>query len=145
MPGNLLLLIPQNAASYTVRGYDAQLDGNLIYESAQFAVTASPGPLPTYPTQTSDTNATSSSVTMNWSMQPNAQTSDTSVPVTGYRVLARAGVGSAYGSLADVTVPAGSYTFTGLAARSSPRAVVIAIGQNGYAKAGAQFLSFTTA
>jgi len=134
MPSNLGLLIPQTAGAYTVRGYDAATAGNKVYESAQINVTAAPGALPATPTPTADTGATSSGVTMNWTATG-----------TSYRVLARPGVGTVYGSLADATVTTNSYTFTGLAASSSPRAVVIPQNANGYGTPTGQFLSFTTA
>lgn len=134
MPGALTLLIPQTAGAYIVRGYDAATGGNKVYGSAQFTVTAAPGALPAIPTQTADTGATSSGVTMNWTATG-----------TSYRVLARAGVGSAYGSLADATVSTNSYTFTGLAANSSARAVIIPRNANGYGTPTGQFISFTTA
>jgi len=47
--------------------------------------------------------------------------------------------------MADATVTTNSYTFTGLAASSSPRAVVIPQNANGYGLPSGQFLSFTTA
>jgi len=134
MSGALNLLIPQTAGAYTVRGYDAATAGNKVYESAQITVTAAPGALPATPTQTADTGATSSSVTMNWTATGNS-----------YRFLARTGPGSAYGSLADTTVSTNSFALTGLAASSSPRAVVIPQNANGYGLPGGQFLSFTTA
>ena len=134
MGTSLKLLIPQAAATYTVRGFAAASGGSPAYESAQIAVTAAPGALPATPTQTADTGATSSSVTMNWTATGNS-----------YRFLARTGAGSAYGSLADTTVSTNSYTFTGLAASSTPRAVVIPQNANGYGTPTGQFLSFTTA
>ncbi len=134
MPSNLSLLIPQTAGAYTVRGYDAATAGNRVYESAQFNVTAAPGALPATPTQTADTGATSSGVTTNWTATG-----------TSYRVLARPGVGSVYGSLADTTVSTNSYTFTGRPASSSPRAVVIPQNANGYGTPSGQLISFTTA
>jgi len=134
MPGNLNLLIPQTAGAYTVRGFNAATGGSVVYESGQFTMTAAPGALPATPTQTADTGATSSGVTMNWTATG-----------TSYRVLARPGVGTVYGSLADATVTTSSYTFTGLAASSSPRAVVIPQNANGYGTPTGQFLSFTTA
>jgi len=134
MPSNLGLLIPQTAGTYTVRGYDAATAGNKVYESAQINVTAAPGALPATPSPTADTGATSSGVTMNWTATG-----------TSYRVLARPGVGTVYGSLADATVTTNSYTFTGLAASSSPRAVVVPQNANGYGTPTGQFLSFTTA
>ncbi len=134
MPGNLNLLIPQTAGAYTVRGYSAATGGSVVYESAQFNVTAAPGALPATPTQAADTSTTSSGTTMNWS-----------ATATSYRVLARPGVGSVYGSLADATVSTNSYTFTGLAPSSVPRAVVIPQNANGYGMPSGQFLSFTTA
>jgi len=134
MPGNLTLLIPQTAGAYTVRGYDAATAGNKVYESAQFNVTAAPGALPATPTQAADTGTTSSGTTMNWS-----------ATATSYRVLARPGVGTVYGSLADTTVSTSSFTFTGRPASSSPRAVVIPQNASGYGTPSGQFLSFTTA
>ena len=134
MPGNLTLLIPQTAGAYTVRGYAAASGGSPTYESASFNVTAAPGALPATPTQTADTGTTSSGTTMNWS-----------ATATSYRVLARPGVGTVYGSLADATVSTNSYTFTGLAPSSSPRAVVIPQNANGYGTPSGQFLSFTMA
>jgi len=134
MPGALTLLIPQTAGAYTVRGYDAATAGNKVYESAQFSVTAAPGALPATPTQTADTGATSSSVTMNWTATGN-----------NYRVLARPGPGSVYGSLADTTVSTNSYTFTGRPAFSTPRAVVIPQNANGYGTPTGQLISSTTA
>ncbi len=134
MPGNLTLLIPQTAGAYTVRGYDAATAGNKVYESAQFNVTAAPGALPATPTQTADTGATSSGVTMSWTATG-----------TSYRVLARPGVGSVYGSLADTTVSTNTFTFTGRPASSSPRAVVIPQNANGYGTPSGQFFSSTTA
>jgi len=134
MPSNLGLLIPQTAGAYTVRGYDAATAGNKVYESAQINVTAASGALPATPTQAADTGATSSGVTMNWTATG-----------TSYRVLARPGVGTVYGSLADVMVTTNSFTFTGLAASSSPRAIVIPQNANGYGTPTGQFLSFTTA
>ncbi len=134
MPGNLILLIPQTAGAYTVRGYDAATGGSVVYESAQIAVSAAPGALPATPTQTADTGATSSGVTTNWTATG-----------TSYRVLARPGVGSVYGSLADTTVSTNSFTFTGRPASSSPRAVVIPQNANGYGTPSGQLLSFTTA
>jgi hypothetical protein len=127
-------LIPQAAATYTVRGFAAASGGSSTYESAQTTVSASPGALPATQAQAADTNRTSSSVTMNWS-----------ATAASYRVLARNGVGTAYGSLADATVTTNSYTFTGLAASSSPRAVVIPQNANGYGPPSGQFLSSTTA
>jgi len=59
-------------------------------------------------------------------------------------VLARPGVGSVYGSLVGATVSINSYTFTGLAPSSTPRAVVIPQSANGYGTPTGQFLSFTT-
>jgi hypothetical protein len=134
MPGNLTLLIPQTAGAYTVRGYDAATAGNKVYESAQFNVTAAPGALPATPTQTADTGTTSSGTTMNWT-----------ATAASYRVLARPGVATVYGSLADTTVSTNSFTFTGRPASSSPRAVVIPQNVNGYGTPTGQFLSFTTA
>ncbi len=134
MPGALTLLVPQTAGTYTVRGYDAATAGNKVYESAQINVTAAPGALPATPTPTADTGATSSGVTMNWTATG-----------TSYRVLARPGVGTVYGSLADATATTNSYTFTGLAPSSSPRAIVIPQNANGYGPPSGQFLSFTTA
>jgi hypothetical protein len=134
MPSNLGLLIPQTAGAYTVRGYDAATAGNKVYESAQINVTAAPGALPATPTQAADTGATSSGVTMNWTATG-----------TSYRVLARPGVDTVYGSLADATVTTNSYAFTGLAANLSPRAIVIPQNANGYGTPSGQFLSFTTA
>jgi len=134
MPGNLTLLIPQTVGACTVRGYDAATAGNQVYESAQINVTAAPGVLPATPTQAADTGTTSSGVIMNWT-----------ATATSYRVLARPGVGTVYGSLADATVSTNSYTFTGLAAGSSPRAVVIPQNANGYGTPSGQFLSFITA
>ncbi len=134
MSGALNLLIPQTAGAYTVRAYDAATAGNKVYESAQINVTASPGALPATPTQTADTGATSSGVIMNWTATG-----------TSYRVLARHGVGTVYGSLADATVTTNSYTFTGLAANSSSRAIVIPQNANGYGTPTGQLLSFTTA
>ncbi len=119
MPGALNLLIPQTAGAY---------------ESAQFTVTAAPGALPATPTQTADTGATSSGVTMSWTATGSS-----------YRVLARPGIGSVYGSLADTTVSTNSYTFTGRPANSLPRAVVIPQNVNGYGTPTGQFLSYTTA
>ncbi len=134
MPGNLTLLIPQTVGAYTVRGYDAATAGNKVYESAQFNATAAPGALPATSTQTADTGTTSSGTTMNWS-----------ATAPSYRVLVRPGVGTVYGSLADATVTTNSYTFTGLAPSSSPRAAVIPQNANGYGTPSGQFLSFTTA
>ncbi len=134
MPGNLTLLVPQTAGAYTVRGYDAATAGNKVYESAQFNVTAAPGALPATPTQAADTGATSSGVTMNWTSTG-----------TSYRVLARPGVGTVYGSLADATVSTNSYTFTGRPASSSPRAAIIPQNANGYGTPTGQLISFTTA
>ena len=134
MPGALTLLVPQTAGAYTVRGYDAPTAGNKVYESAQINVTAAPGPLPATPAQAADTNRTSSAVTTNWS-----------ATAASYHVLARPGIGTVYGSLADATVTTNSYTFTGLAASSSPRAIVIPQNANGYGTLTGQFLSFTTA
>ncbi len=135
MPGGTLsLLIPQTAGAYTVRGFAAVTGGSATYESGQISVTAAPGALPATPTQTADTGATSSAVTMNWT-----------ATASSYRVLARPGVGSTYGSLADVTVSTNSYTFAGLAPSSSPRAVIIAYNANGYGTPTGQFLSFTAA
>jgi len=54
-------------------------------------------------------------------------------------------IGVAYGSLVDATVTTNSYTFTGLAASSSPRAVVIPKNANGYGPPSGQFLSSITA
>ncbi len=133
MPGNLTLLIPQTGGAYTVRGYSAATGGSVVYESAQFNVTAAPGALPATPTQTADTGATSSSVTTNWTATG-----------TSYRVLARPGVGGIYGSLADTTVSTNSFTFTGRPASSSPRAVVIPQNANGYGTPSGQFLSYIT-
>ena len=132
MGTSLKLLIPQAGATYTVRGYAAASGGSSIYESAQIAVSAAPGALPATPTQTADTGATSSGVTTNWTATG-----------TSYRVLARPGVGTVYGSLADTTVSTNSFTFTGLAS-PSPRAVVIPQNANGYGTPSGQFLSFTT-
>ncbi len=133
MPGgNLSLLIPQTANGYTVRGFAAATGGNATYESAQFNVTAAPGALPATPTQTADTGATSSAVTMNWT----ATASD-------YRVLTRTGVGTAYGSLSDTTTTATSYTFANQAASSLVRAVVIPQNANGSGTPTGQFISFT--
>jgi len=134
LPGNLTLLIPQTAGAYTVRGYSAATGGSVVYESAQINVTVAPGVLPATPAQTADTGATSSGVTTNWTATG-----------TSYRVLARPGVGSVYGSLADTTVSTNSYTFTGRPASSSPRAVVIPQNANGNGTPSGQFLSFTTA
>jgi len=134
MPGNLTLLVPQTAGAYTVRGYSATTGGSVVYESAQINVTVAPGVLPATPAQTADTGATSSGVTTNWTATG-----------TSYRVLARPGVGSVYGSLADTTVSTNSYTFTGRPASSSPRAVVIPQNANGNGTPSGQFLSFTTA
>ncbi len=134
MPGALNLLIPQTAGAYTVGAYDAATGGNKVYESAQFTVTAAPGALPATPTQTADTGATSSGVTMSWTATGSS-----------YRVLARPGIGSVYGSLADTTVSTNSYTFTGRPANSLPRAVVIPQNVNGYGTPTGQFLSYTTA
>ncbi len=134
MPGALTLLIPQTPGAYTVRAYDAATAGNKVYESAQFTVTAALGALPATPTQTADAGATSSSVTMNWTATGSS-----------YRFLARTGPGSAYDSLADTTVSTNSFTFTGLAASSSPRAVVIPQNANGYGPSTGQLLAFTTA
>ena len=134
MPGNLNLLIPQASGAYTVRGFAAATGGSATYESGQISVTAAPGTLPATPTQTADTGATSSSVTTNWTATG-----------TSYRVLARPGVGSAYGSLVDATLSTNSYTFNGLAPSSSPRAVIIAYNANGSGTPSGQFLSFTTA
>ena len=141
--GNMLtglnLLIPQNAGAYTVRGYaypgpSSDPNSALLYESAQFAVTAALGALPATPTQMADSGATSSGVTVNWS-----------ATAPSYRVLTRTGLGAAYGSLANTVVSTNSYTYTGLAASSSPRAVVIPQNANGYGIASAQFISSTTA
>ncbi len=134
MPGALTLLVPQTAGAYTVRGYDAPTAGNKVYESAQINVTAAPGPLPATPAQAADTNRTSSVVTTNWS-----------ATAASYHVLARPGIGTVYGSLADATVTTNSYTFTGLAPSSSPRAIVIPQNANGYGTPSGQFVSFTTA
>ena len=134
MPGNLTLLIPQSAGAYTVRAYSAATGGTLAYESAQIAVTAAPGALPVTPAQAADSGATSSSVTMNWS-----------ATAASYRVLGRAGVGLAYGSLVDTTVSTNSFTFTGLAASSAARAAIIPQNANGYGTPSGQFLSFTAA
>ena len=134
MPGGkLLLLIPQTANAYTVRGFAAATGGSAIYESAQFNVTAAPGALPATPTQTADSGATSSSVTMNWS-----------ATAASYRVLGRAGPGLAYGSLVDATISTNSFTFTGQPASSTPRAAIIPQNANGYGTPSGQFLSFTT-
>jgi hypothetical protein len=134
MGTSLKLLIPQAAATYTLRGYAAASGGSPTYESAQVAVSAAPGALPATPAQAADTDRTSSGVTMNWS-----------ATAASYHVLARNGVGVAYGSLADATVTTNSDTFTGLAASSSPRAVVIPQNANGYGMPSGQFLSSTTA
>ena len=134
MGGNLTLLIPQTANAYTVRAYSAATGGTVAYESAQIAVTAAPGPLPATPVQTADSGATSSSVTMNWS-----------ATATSYLVLGRAGVGLAYGSLADASISTNSYTFTGLAASSAPRAAIIPQNADGYGTPSGQFVSYTTA
>ncbi len=134
MRSKLDLLIPQTSATYTVRGFAAASGGSPTYESAQIAVTAAPGALPATPAQAADTNRTSSGVTMSWS-----------ATVASYHVLARSGPGFAYGSLADATVTTNSYTFAGLAANSSPRAVVIPQNASGYGTPTGQFLSSTTA
>ncbi len=135
MPGGTLsLLIPQTAGAYTVRGFAAATGGSATYESGQINVTVAPGALPATPTQTADTGATSSGVTTNWT-----------ATASSYRVLARPGVGSAYGSLADATVSTNSYTFTGRPTNSSPRTVVIPQNASGYGTPSGQFLSFTTA
>ncbi|MGI4945844.1 MAG: hypothetical protein ACRYHQ_35675, partial [Janthinobacterium lividum] len=126
--GTLALLIPQKAGAYTVRGFAAATGGTATYESAQIAVTAAPGALPTVPTQTADTGATSSGVTMNWT-----------ATAPSYRVLARNGVGSAYGSLVNTTASTNSYTFTGLPAGASPRAAIIPVNANGSGPAGLCF------
>ena len=131
MPGNLNLLIPQTAGAYTVRRYDAATGGNVTYESAQINVTAAPGALPATPTQVADTGTTSSGTTMNWTST-----------ATSYRVLARPGIATVYGSLADTTVSTNSYTFAGRPAGSSPRAVVIPQNANGYGTPSGQFISF---
>ncbi len=135
MPGGTLsLLIPQTAGAYTVRGFAAATGGSATYESGQLGVTAAPGALPATPTQTADTGATSTGVVMNWtSTAPN------------YRVLTRAGVGAAYGSLSNTTTAAASYTFTGQAASSSPRAVVIPQNANGSGTPTGQLISFAAA
>ncbi len=120
MPSTLNLLIPQNAGAYTVRVYAypgpvQNPSAALLYESGPFTVTAPPGALPATPTQTADTGATSTGVTMHWTST-----------ATSYHVLANPGVGSGpYGSVADTTVSTNSYTFTGLPANSSPCAVKI--------------------
>lgn len=125
MPGTLNLLIPQNAGTYTVRSYAypgpvQNPSAALLYESGQFTVTAAPGALPATPTQAADSGATSTGVTMHWAST-----------ATSYHVLANGGVGSGpYGTLIDTVVSTNSYTFTGLPANSSPRAVVIP--QNAY-------------
>jgi len=134
MGTSLKLLIPQAAATYTVRGFAAASGGSPTYESAQIAVTAAPGALPATPAQAADTNRTSSGVTMSWT-----------ATAASYHVLARSGPGFAYGSLADATVMTNSYPFTGLAASSTPRAVVIPQNANGYGAPTGQFVSSTTA
>jgi len=134
MSGALNLLIPQNAGAYTVRAYSAATGGSLVYESAQFNVTAAPGALPATPTQAADTGATATGVTMNWSST-----------APSYLVLARPGVGGGpYGILANTTVTTNSYTFARLSANSSPRAAIIPQNANGYGTAGL-CLSFVSA
>ncbi len=132
MPGrSLSLLVPQTSGAYIVRAFDARIGGNLLYESTQISVTAAPGALPATPTQTADTGATSSSVTMNWRATG-----------TSYRVLGRASTGAVYGSLVDTVVSTNSYNFTGLGF-SGARAVIIAQNANGSATPTDQFLSST--
>ena len=134
MSGALNLLIPQNAGAYTVRAYSAATGGSLVYESAQFNVTAAPGALPATPTQAADTGATATGVTMNWSST-----------APSYLVLARPGVGGGpYGILANTTVTTNSYTFARLSANSSPRAAILPQNANGYGTAGL-CLSFVSA
>jgi len=135
LPG-LNLLIPQNAGAYTVRAYaypgpESNPSAALVYESAQFSVTAAPGALPATPTQAADTGATATGVTMNWSST-----------APSYLVMARPGVGGgSYGILARTTVTTNSYTFAGLSANSSPRAAIIPQNANGYGAAGLCFSS----
>jgi len=137
--GTLLLLIPQNAGTYTVRGFAASTGGTATYESAQFNVTAAPGALPATPTQTADTGATATGVTMNWSSTG-----------TSYLVLATPGAGptvfgpNRYGILANTTVTTGSITFAHLSANSSPQAAVIPQNANGFGPA-ASFVSAVAA
>ncbi len=133
MPSNLTLLIPQTAGAYTVRGYDAATAGNKVYESAQINVTAAPGALPATPTQAADTGATATGVTINWSST-----------APSYLVLARPGVGTVYGTLANTTVTTNSIAFARLSANSSPRAAIIPQNANGYGTAGL-CLSFVSA
>lgn len=132
MPGSTLsLLIPQTANIYTVRGFAAgSYGGAATYESAQFSVTVASGILPATPTQTADSGATTTSVTMNWTST-----------AANYQVLTRNGLGSAYGSLSSAMVSTNSYTFTGLPSGASPRAVVIPQNIYGSGLPSAPFLS----
>ena len=132
LQGNLTVLVPQTAGAYTVRVYDAQTGGNLLFETTQISVTAAPGALPAQVTQTADTGATQTGVTMNWIST-----------AVSYRFLARPGAGSAYGSLTDATVSTNSYTFTGLTS-FSPRAIIIPQNANGFGPPSGQFISSTS-
>ena len=131
MPPTLVWLAPQTANAYTIRVYDAATGGSLLFETAQINVTAAPGPLPAQVTQTASTGATQTSVTMNWTATG-----------TSYRFLARPGVGTSYGSLADTTLSTNSYTFTGQPAGNSPRAIVIPQNANGFGPPSSQLLTF---
>lgn len=134
MSGNLTLLVPQTAGSYTIRAYDAAPGGNLMFESTPISVAAAPGPLPAQPTQTVDTGVTSTGATMNWT-----------ATAPNYRFLGRPASQTVYGSLVDTTLSTNSYTFTNRPAGSSPRAFVIPQNANGYGPPSIQMVSFLPA
>ena len=117
---NLELYTPQTNALYTVRAFNYE-GTTLLFESAQIAVSAAPGALPTQPAQTADTNRTAFTVTVNW-----ASTG------TSFRVLAKNGIGGTFGTLASATVTTNSYAYTDLPANSNPRTLVVPQNANGY-------------
>ena len=94
----------------------------MIWESASFSVTAAPEALPAQVSSFSTSNVTTTTLTLNWPAVSGA---------TGYKVLARTGPGSKWGTLANTTVSSPSYAFTGLTAGGEVVAIVSAISANG--------------
>lgn len=129
---NLGLFTPQTNALYTMRAYNFDYTA-LLFQSTQIAVSAPPGPLPARVQNLGDTGRTQTGVTMNWT-----------ATAPTYRLLTRPGFGSPYGSLVDTITSATSYTFTGLAAGSAARSLVVPQNSNGTGMTSFQFISSTS-
>lgn len=125
-------LVPQIAGhTYNVRLVDTS-SGNDLWDGASFTVTAAPGALPAAVGGLATSNATTTQLTVSWTAVSGA---------TGYKLLARSGYGTKYGSLLNTATTNTSVTFTGLSANQTIYLIIAANNANGQ---GPSVLYFAT-